>query len=306
MSSIGVVMGGVLACAGVAGAAAVVIHNRRASTALAYVLDDSTVPAPAIPSELDAPAVHRLFRPLAEAVTHRVRRLYPSSHLDQVHKRLLHAGMSTKLRAEEFVTVQVIAVAVAIATGLALISFGGKNEKLRIILALVLVFVAVLGPSAWLTRRVRQRTSAIERELPDVLDLLTISVEAGLGLEQAMATTCANFDSPVSEELGRTLQEMGLGLSRHRALENLKQRTASTDLSAFVLVLTQADTLGMPIGRVLRTQAEEMRNRRRARAREQAAKLPVKILFPLLLFIFPPLMILVLGPAAAAIFKVFK
>jgi tight adherence protein C len=109
----------------------------------------------------------------------------------------------------------------------------------------------------------------------------------------------------MSEEFARTLQEMSLGLSRQQALENLKERSESTDLVSFVLVLTQADVLGMPIGRVLRSQADEMRERRRARARERAAKLPVKILFPLMCFILPPLIIIVIGPAASAINRAF-
>ena len=106
--------------------------------------------------------------------------------------------------------------------------------------------------------------------------------------------------------MARTLQEMSLGLSRQQALDNLKERSESADLISFVLVLTQADILGMPIGRVLRSQADEMRERRRARAREKAAKLPVKILFPLICFILPPLMIIVIGPAAAAIDRAFN
>jgi tight adherence protein C len=112
---------------------------------------------------------------------------------------------------------------------------------------------------------------------------------------------CEHFESPRAEEFSRTLKEMELGLPRREALQNLKRRTEVPELSNFVLALTQADALGMPIGRVLKTQAGKMRLKRRQWAREKAAKLPVKIMFPLVLFIFPPLFVVVLGPAEASI-----
>ena len=133
-------------------------------------------------------------------------------------------------------------------------------------------------------------------DLPDLLDLMTISVAAGLGLEQAMQVSCARFESPVCHELRLTLREMELGLSRHDALENMKLRTDIDDLVTFAVVLSQADALGLPIGRVLQAQADEMRDKRRQRAREKAAKVPVKILFPLALCFLPAIMIIVLGP----------
>ncbi len=130
---------------------------------------------------------------------------------------------------------------------------------------------------------------------------MTISVAAGLGLEQAMQVSCARFESPVCHELRLTLREMELGLSRHDALENLKLRTDIDDLVTFSVVLSQADALGLPIGRVLQAQADEMRDKRRQRAREKAAKVPVKILFPLALCFLPAIMIVVLGPLVGPI-----
>ncbi|HZD79068.1 MAG TPA: type II secretion system F family protein, partial [Actinomycetota bacterium] len=154
---------------------------------------------------------------------------------------------------------------------------------------------------SWLKRKVEERKDAIRRDLPDTLDLLAISVEAGSGFEGAMQVVCQHFDSPLAEEFSRTLKEMELGLSRREALQNLKRRTEVPELSNFVLTLTQADALGIPVGRVLKTQAAEMRLRRRQWAREKAGKLPVKILFPLVIFIFPVIMIVILGPAAVEI-----
>jgi tight adherence protein C len=169
---------------------------------------------------------------------------------------------------------------------------------------LMLVLLPVLGaqaPRSWLDRKVQERKDSIRRDLPDTLDLLAISVEAGMGFEGALGVVCENFDSPLADEFARTLREMELGLPRREALQNLRKRTEVPELSNFVLTLTQADALGMPVGRVLKTSATEMRSKRQQWAREKAAKLPVKILFPLILFIFPAIFVVLLGPAASDI-----
>ena len=170
-------------------------------------------------------------------------------------------------------------------------------------LVVLLGVMGLFGPAAWLRRKQDERQASIKRDLPDVLDLLAISVEAGVGFEGAVEVVTRHFDSPLATEFTRTLQEMELGLPRRDALQNLKRRTEVAELSNFVLILVQADALGMPIGRVLRTQAVEMRLKRRQWAREKAAKLPVKILMPLTLFILPALFVVILGPAAMSIAK---
>ena len=149
----------------------------------------------------------------------------------------------------------------------------------------------------------QKRQAQSRRDLPDILDLLAISVEAGVGLEGAIEIVGKHFDSPLAHEMSRMLREMELGVSRRIALQNMKTRIEVQDVSNFVLALVQADALGMPIGRVLRTQAHEMRLRRRQWAREKAGKLPVKIVFPLVTFILPALFVVVLGPAVMTISK---
>jgi tight adherence protein C len=172
----------------------------------------------------------------------------------------------------------------------------------KAVLFLVLLpSMGALFPSAWLNRKVSERKLAILRDLPDTLDLLAISVEAGMGFEGALEVVCQNFTSPLADEFSRTLREMELGLPRRDAFQNLKRRTEVPELSNFVLALLQADALGIPIGRVLKTQAAEMRNKRRQWAREKAGKLPVKIMFPLVGFIFPAVLVIVLGPAGSSI-----
>jgi tight adherence protein C len=146
----------------------------------------------------------------------------------------------------------------------------------------------------------------MQRELPDSLDLLTISVEAGLGFNAAVAQVARNTEGPLSEELSRVIQEMQIGLSRSQALRALAERTPLPELKEFVTAMVQADEFGIPIGKVLRVQSVEMRIKRRQRAEELAQKVPVKILMPLIFFILPTLFIVVMGPGVIAIMGSFE
>jgi tight adherence protein C len=209
------------------------------------------------------------------------------------------------MRAEDFIVMQILAGVGGVGFGLAYFLLSPGSMTLRAGALLLLGAVGVLGPRSWLARKITARKHSIFMDLPDVLDLLAISVEAGVGFEGALDIVCRHFDSPLSREFSRTLREMELGLPRREALQNLKKRTEVPELSNFVLALTQADALGMPVGRVLHTQATEMRSKRRMYAREKAGKLPVKMLFPMMAFIFPAILIVVLGPAASGISKAF-
>jgi tight adherence protein C len=227
--------------------------------------------------------------------------MYPARDIDRLHSELLKAGLTGTVRAEEFAAIQVGSVLFGFAIGIVTLATGAVNAKIALLLLLALPIVGGLLPSMWLRSRISERRDAVTNDLPDVLDLMTISVAAGLGLEQAMMVSCSNFDSPVCDELRLTLREMELGLSRHDALANLKIRTDIDDLVTFAVVLSQADALGLPIGRVLQSHADEMRDKRRQRARERAAKVPVKILFPLAFCFMPAIMVLVIGPLVGPI-----
>ncbi|HVA10334.1 MAG TPA: type II secretion system F family protein [Acidimicrobiales bacterium] len=254
-----------------------------------------------LPDRLPTPLVSRVFGPPTQQLRHSLSRLYPSRDIDRVHTELLKAGLTGTVRAEEFAAIQVGAVLLGFAVGLVTMVSGVLGSKFGLVLLLVLPLVGGLLPSMWLSNRISKRRDSVTNDLPDVLDLMTISVAAGLGLEQAMQVSCAHFDSAVCDELRLTLREMELGLSRHDALENMKLRTDIDDLVTFTVVLSQADALGLPIGRVLQAQADEMRDKRRQRAREKAAKVPVKILFPLAFCFMPAIMVLVLGPLVGPI-----
>jgi tight adherence protein C len=253
--------------------------------------------------KLAEPFLARVVRPLGGHALDAITRLTPSGYLDTIHKKLLLAGLLSTLRAEEFVVGQAAFFGVMTLADLAYVVFGNPSTQKGILLLVLMPSVAVMLPHAWLNRKVAERKFALLRDLPDTLDLLAISVEAGLGFEGAIEVVINHFHSPLADEFSRTLKEMELGLPRRDAFQNLKRRTEVPELSNFVLAITQADSLGIPIGRVLKTQAAEMRSKRRQWARERAGKLPVKILFPLVGFIFPAILVVLLGPAGSSITK---
>ena len=255
---------------------------------------------------LAEPFLTRVLRPFGSRALGGIAGLLPSNYRDNIRQKLVYAGLASRYRAEEIITGQVLTAGGLFVLALAYTVLGQPRTSYAVLALFGLPAVGAALPSAWLNRTIEERRGAMLKDLPDTLDLLAISVEAGVGFEAALAIVCDHFESPLAEEFSRTLKEMELGLPRREALQNLKKRTEVPELSNFVIALTQADALGMPIGRVLKTQATEMRLKRRQWAREKAAKLPVKILFPLILFIFPTVFVIVLGPAATQIGRSFR
>jgi tight adherence protein C len=297
----------VLGFAAAAMGAALVANAVRApqvdAEAVLAELDTEPLPLDEFASRLKEPVVTRLLRPLFGAMAERIAGLVPRRRAESLRHRLLVAGVSAKVGPEEFLVMQGVGFGAGLLLGLLVAKTSGYNGFGLVRLVVLLGGIGLYAPAAWLRRKQDERQASIRRELPDVLDLLAISVEAGVGFEGAIEVVTRHFNGPLADEFGRTLQEMELGLPRKEALQNLKRRTGVAELSNFVLILVQADALGMPIGRVLRTQAEEMRLKRRQWAREKAAKLPVKILVPLTLCILPALFVVILGPAAMSIAK---
>jgi tight adherence protein C len=253
--------------------------------------------------KLQAPLGARILSPLGSKVGGLVQSALPGNYLEGLRHRLLLAGLAEKMRPEEFLVIQIVSLFFGAGIGYLLGSAMGMSSTGMIRMAVFLGVIGVAFPESRLGSKREDRQGSIRRDLPDVLDLLVISVEAGVGLEGAIEVVGRHFDSPLAHELNRMLREMELGVPRRTALQNLKKRIEMPEMSTFTLSLMQADALGMPIGRVLRTQANEMRSKRRQWAREKAAKLPVKILFPMFLFIFPALFVVVLGPAVSSIMQ---
>jgi len=255
--------------------------------------------------ELLVPLRERAVAPLLGGLTRLGKRFTPQGYLDQVKAKLVSAGRGDQDSVDRFLAIRVVtAVLAPIAAYLAFVysPVGGLG---RLMLTVVVGAVFLIGPDSILDRKVQDRQYEIRRKLPDVMDLLVISVEAGLGFEQALDRTVASVPGPLTEEFSRMLGEVRAGSTRADALRAMDVRTDVPEIRSFVLAILQADTFGVSIGRVLRAQADEMRIKRRQLAQERAAKAPVKMLVPMVFCIFPALFVVVLGPAAMNIADAF-
>ena len=253
--------------------------------------------------ELLKPVRERAIAPALEKLTDLGRRFTPTGYVDKVRMKFVYAGEPSPDAVDRFLATQVLGVVVAVVVALfALFALEGLFRWAVVGFALLL---GILGPSATLNRKVEDRQHQLRVKLPDVLDLLTISVEAGLGFEQALDRTVAAVPGPLSEEFARMLGEVRAGSSRADAMRAMELRCNVPEVRSFVLAILQADTFGVSIGRVLRAQADEMRIKRRQIAQEQAQKAPVKMLIPMVFCIFPALFVIVLGPAVINIYQKF-
>jgi len=287
-------------------AAAIKADERLSVRAARARLSDYSAPVPQRNEQLREPFIERALRPVGAALIALVRRLMPAHYVQKLHHKLVLAGRGQPEDIDRFLTMRVLSVVAVPVLWLVvwkLTSLTGTT----LLAALAFVGVAgLVGPDAWLNRAVEDRRLAIRKKLPDVLDLLTISVEAGLGFEQAMARTVSMVPGPLAEEFSRMLGEMRAGASRADALASMDARTEVPELRSFVLALMQADTFGVSVGSILRNQAVEMRVRRRQFAQEQAQKAPVKMLFPMVFCIMPALFVIIAGPAVLGIFHAFR
>lgn len=258
----------------------------------------------ALPSrqiELSQGLAPRVFTPVLARLGELGRRFTPSGYIAKTTEKLNHAGKGLPKDVERFLAVRVITVLLIPVAFFVCYGLLGLSGRMGLVVFLFLAMLLLLGPDAQLNREVEERKYKIQMKLPDVLDLLTISVEAGLGFEQALDRTVASVPGPLSDEFARMLGEVRAGSSRAEAMRALEQRAGVQELKSFVLAILQADTFGVSIGRILRQQADEMRVRRRQLAQERAQKAPVKMLFPMVFCIFPALFIVVLAPAMYSI-----
>jgi tight adherence protein C len=237
----------------------------------------------------------RVFTPAVHRLAALTLRLNPKASMEALSARLLAAGLSARITTTQFL---------ALKAGLGLGCFfvmtvlGIATSPIAgILFAPVAGIFGFLFPDTFLTLRVRSRREAIRAQLPDALDLLAVSVEAGLGLDGALAKLTEHMDGALVEEFALTLGEIRIGESRQDALKKLTERVAIPEVAAFVRSVIQADQLGISLGRILRVQAADSRLRRQAAAEEKAMKAPIKMLFPTVLFIFPAMFLVILGPA---------
>ncbi len=256
-------------------------------------------------AELSAPLSERLLGPAGQALTKVARAVTPSTMVARLRQNTSLAGLgglgvegALALKAAGAAVVAIVLPAV-----MALLGVGFGNV---ILLGFIGAANGFMLPDVFIASKGKSRQDEIRKALPETLDLLAIAVGAGMGLEAAIELVIQRLPGALGEEFHRILQELSLGVSRREAFGSLRTRTEVDELSTFALILTQADALGTPLSVVLKSQAQEMRMLRRQRAREQGAKTPVALLFPLLLGIFPALMLVVMGPAIISIIKAFS
>jgi tight adherence protein C len=231
-------------------------------------------------------------------------KLNPRMTVETVEGKLLSAGLARKVTPTAF-----LATKAALALGGAVIGvvMGGSVAGAMAVVpfAVLCTFIGFALPGMVLTMKIRARREALRMELPDALDLLAVSVEAGLGFDGAIVKLTEHLDGPLVEEFTLTLNEMRIGESRHDALKKLAERAAAPEVGHFTRAIIQADHLGISLGRILKVQASDTRDRRQAAAEEKAMKAPIKMLFPTVLFIFPAMFLVILGPAMMTINEIF-
>lgn len=255
--------------------------------------------------ELQLPVTERLIMPLVRRFANTIYRLTPGAQIDLAQQNLTMSGMIGMMSVAQL---QLRRLAAAIALGGGFAFYGGLTQMpsaKSFTLGLPLAALGYMLPTLWLSSKIKKRQTAILKSLPDAIDLLTVCVEAGLGFDAALARVVQRWKGPLSEEFERLLADLRMGRVRREALKDLADRTGVADVQSFVSALIQADILGVGLVKVLRVQAEQMRQRRRLRAEEQAQKASIKMLFPLVFLIFPSVYIIILGPAVMSLGEVF-
>lgn len=249
--------------------------------------------------ELQAPFLERTLRPLAQRLSGSMSRVTSASFSERTEKRLALAGNPGDLRVADWLGVKAVGTIVGAGLFFLIFFFPGliAMGPIGLIMPFLGAMIGYIAPEFWLGGRVRKRQKLILLQLPDALDLITISVRAGLGFDGALGKVVEKLKGPLTDEFRRALAEIRVGKARRDALRDIIPRTEVQPLTNFIGAIIQAEQLGVAISKVLQVQSEQLRIERRQRAEEMAAKAPIKMLFPLVGCIFPSLFIVILGPA---------
>lgn len=231
-------------------------------------------------------------------------RVNPRATVDSISHRLLVAGLARTISPRAFLAAKAALALVGGVLGL-LVGSAWSGPSMGLLFAVTWGAAGFAVPGLVLSSRTRRRREAIKAELPDALDVLAVSVEAGLGFDGAVSKLTEHMEGPLAEELSLTLNEMRIGESRQDALKKLADRAAAPEMASFSRSIIQADQLGISLGRILKVQAADTRLKRQAEAEERAMKAPIKMLFPTVAFIFPATFLVILGPAFLQLSKIF-
>jgi tight adherence protein C len=244
----------------------------------------------------------RALQPLKEKIARLVLKVNRKYTVEQISFRLLGAGVGRRISPTGFLAAKGVLAIGGIVVGFV---FGVASSPLSAMLfAGAFGAVGFIGPDFVLSQRIRSRRDNIRSQLPDALDLLAVTVEAGMGFDGAISKLVEQMEGPLIEEFELTLSEMRIGESRQDALKKMAERVGTPEVSGFVRAIVQADQFGISLGRILRVQAADTRLRRQAAAEEKAMKAPIKMLFPTVVFIFPAMFLVILGPAFLNLSKV--
>ena len=265
------------------------------------VLEAMTAAPTEMTKELDRPFGERVLEPIYKRVTGIGRRITVADAADRIRHKLDLAGNPPGWTVDRVSAGKVVGAVAGLGFSGLLGVVLDLSPKTLLVVIVVGTLIGFLGPNMYLYQSAYDRTKKMQRELPDAIDLLTISVESGLGFDAALMQVAKNTEGPLAGEFSRCLQEMQLGMGRSDALRALGERNSMPDLRSFVSAMVQADAFGIPVGQVLRVQSNEIRVKRRQWAEEMAQKVPVKLTIPLIFCILPCLFIAVLGPAAIRI-----
>ncbi len=250
------------------------------------------------------PFRERVLVPLGERLAKWTLKLHPKTTIEGVSTRLLAAGLGRSISPTAFLAFKSGLAIVGVFLG---ILFGGAAASAGGVLFCSVAFAGIgfITPDFVVSAKARSRKDSIRAELPDALDLMAVSVEAGMGFDGAISKLTEHMDGPLADEFALTLSEIRIGEARPDALKKLASRTDTPELNSFVRSIIQADQLGISLGRILRVQATDSRLKRQAAAEEKAMKAPIKMLFPTVLFIFPAMFLVILGPAFLNLSKIF-
>lgn len=255
-------------------------------------------------TDLTGPFRTRMLEPFIRQVGGIFGRLTPSGSIANLEHQLEIAERPYGLGPREFYGFRIVFIILGIWLAFFILQRG--SDVIYYIAAGLSAYVGIMGPKVWLSRKVRRRQDQIRKGLPDALDMLSVTAQAGLGFDQSLQRVSEYWKTPIGIEFGRVVAEMEMGSSRQEALRNLAARLDVPELSSFVAVIIQSDELGMSIADALHAQAEQMRIERRFRAQEAARKVPLKMLFPMMLLIFPAMLAVVCGPSIPILADFFQ
>lgn len=302
----------ILLSAGISGLTFIAVHQVliflvekriREKKRLAEIVGSAPVPIREV--ELSAPFFQRFFRPLLTNIARFTTRFLPLFGEELLAKKLVEAGKPYNLSPREFMALKFLIsgfLGFAMYTVFEILGFPAIQH---LALSVAGGLAGWLLPDVFINALIRNRKEKVEKELPEVLDLITVCIEAGLGFDGAMTKVVEKYSGIIAAEMSRVLAEVRMGKPRREALREMAERLDVDALSAFVGSVIMAEQLGISMGNVMRTQSREIRNKRRQRIHEAVMKAPVKMLIPIAVFIFPALFIILLGPAVIQIMRVF-